>query len=417
MYIIIKEQAGAFQVTQEIVAVIRIADFALPSGIGVSQFTQEGGILVGTGSGTFIEKSPGADGKYLKYDSTQAGGVTADIPSFEVEDTTNHLINGGFNFAQRQAPGTLTTIADGGYSADRWKVTRENADIQFIRQDGSSEAGLVSPYYGQFKKITNAGKFLVCQPLEYLDTLKFRGRSISFQLQMKASTAKTIKIAVVELQAAGTADTLPTLVSSWGADSTDPTLGANLVAIDTPVACAVTTDWGTFQFTGTFPADSKNLLVMVWSDADFAANDTLSMAEAGVYYGTTQIAWTARQYAVELLLCNRYYWKTFRLDTAPATNIGINLGDHIFSAPAAGAVALRSPIYLPVPMRNETITLTLYNPAAANNEVRDVTGGLDCASSTCGAQTAKYIVINATGNAGSVVNDRMSVHVTAENEL
>jgi hypothetical protein len=370
---------------------------------------------VGTGAGTYVAKSPGANGLYLKYDSEAIGGVTADTPAVDIEDTTNHLLNGGFRFAQRQAPGTLTTITDGGYSADRWKITRENADLQYIRQDGSSEAGLVSAYYGQFKKITNAGKFLLCQPLEYVDTLKFRGRALNFQLQMKASAAKTIKIVIVELQAAGVADTLPTLVSSWNVDSTNPTLGANLVAIDTPVSCSVTTAWQTFQFTGTFPATSKNIMVMVWTDADFAANDTLSLAEAGLYLGTTLQSWAPRMIAQDELACRRYYWKSFEMNTAPVQNGGTG-GTLRIAALTAGATVQRSLTFrFPVEMF-KTPTMTSYNPSAANAEVRDATAGADCSSTTL-APNQNGFWLATTGAVGSAVGNALHFHVTADAEI
>jgi hypothetical protein len=294
------------KINKQTARVVRVYNRNVPEGITENSFTQKGGMLAGSGAGTFAELSPGSTGQYLTPDSSEPLGLKWQTPTLTIDDTTNHLINGGFNFAQRQAPGTLTTIADLAYGPDRWKVTRENADIQYIRVDGSSESGLTSPYFGKFKKITNTGKLLLCQPLEYLDTLKFRGKTVNFQLQMKASASKTIKIAVVELQTDGTADTLPTLVSAWGADGTDPTLGANLATIGTPVSCSVTTSWQTFQFTGSFPATSKNLIVMVWSNADFSVNDTLSLAEAGLYFGASIKTWTPRPIAQEDAACKRY---------------------------------------------------------------------------------------------------------------
>lgn len=306
-------------INNQTVRVLRVYNRNIPAGITEAEFTQKGGVLAGSGAGTFGELAPGSAGQYLTPDTAEPLGLKWETPTVTVDDTTNHLMNGGFIFAQRQTPGTLTTITDGSYGPDRWKMTRENADLQYIRVDGSSESGLISPYYGQFKKITNAGKLLICQPLEYLDTLKFRGKVLNFQLQMKASASKTIKIAIVELQSGGTADTLPTLVSAWGADGTDPTLGANLATIGTPISCSVTTAWQVFQFTGTFPATSKNLLVMVWSNADFAANDTLSLAEVGLYFGESQRSWTPRPIAQEVALCKRYYQKSYNVNTAPAT--------------------------------------------------------------------------------------------------
>lgn len=413
MIIILEEQVADIELTEQAAIIIETYDFDLPNGITASEYTGKGVILVGLGAGLFAAFPPGADGEYLVYDSSEALGVRSEIPSLTVNDTTNHLINGGFNFAQRQTPATLTTITDGSYGPDRWKMTRENADLQYRRVDASGESGLTSPYYGEFKKITNAGKMLMCQPLEKLDTLKFRGKVIGFQLGMKSNSARTMKIAVVELQAAGVADTLPTLVSAWGADGTDPTLGANLATISTPTSCSVTTSWQTFQFTGTFPSNSKNLLVMVWSNADCAVNDTLGMAEAGLYFGSTLRSWTPRHTSIELQLCRRYYWKTFELETAPAQSVSSSA--FRFIAGKAGGTTQYGSFALPAPMRI-TPTCTTYNISAANSQVRDGTAAADCSGTSVVAE-GSTIFINATGNASTAVGNRLHVHITADAEL
>lgn len=392
--------------------VVRVYNRNIPEGITEAEFTQKGGLLAGSGASTFGELPPGNTGEYLTPDSAEPLGLKWETPTITVDDTTNHLINGGFNFAQRQTPGTLTTIADLGYGADRWKMTRENADLQYVRQDASSETGLTSPYYGQFKKITNAGKLLLCQPLEYMDTLKFRGKAINFQLQMKASAAKTIKIAIVELQAAGTKDTLPAVVSAWGVDGTDPTLGTNLATIGTPVSCSVTTAWQTFQFTGTFPATAKNLLVMVWSDADFAANDTISLAEAGLYFGSSQRSWTPRPIHLDLAMCQRYYEKSYNIDIAPG--VGSYLGSNYF-IPSSAAVE----IYFRFGVRKRTSpTVTIYSPATTGTSgaIRNVTASTDLTSVTDGGASGEVgsMAYKATG---ATAGNEYTFHWTAAAEL
>jgi len=414
MLIIIAKNVNTLSIEKQVVLRVKIAAFNVPNGILQSSFTQKGSILVGLGDASFVEIPPGVDGEYLQYDSSEAAGIKSAVPSFDINDTTNHLINGGFDFAQEQTPETLTTIADGAYGPDQWKTTRENADLQYVRQDAASESGLASPYYGQFKKITNAGKFLICQPLDYMNSLKFRGTTINFQLQMKASDAKTIKIAVVELQAAGTKDTLPTLVSAWGADGTDPTLGANLAAILTPVSCSVTTAWQIFKFTGSVPANSKNLLVMAWSDADFAVNDTLGMAEAGLYFGESQRSWTPGKISEEMNNIFRYCWKTFTIDVAPAQNAGA-AGSFRFIAGKSGAGAIMATVQLPVKMRISP-TVTTYNPDAANAQVRNSTLGVDC-SATGTTPSESQILVSCTGHASNAVGDVQRFHLLAKAQL
>jgi len=414
MIIVVEKQSNQITVQKQVVLRVRILEFNLPSGITNQVFTQKGEILVGSGDGTYIVFPPGSDGTYLKYDSTQPGGLIAEVPTFTVNDVENKLLNGGFILAQRQAPGTLTTIADGGYGPDRWKCYRENADLQYRRVDASGETDLTSNYYGEFKKLTNAGKFLICQPLENLDTLRFRGSDLSFQIDMKSSAARTMRMAIVELQTGGTADTIPAVVSSWNADSTDPTLGTNLAVIGTPMSCAVTTSWQTFQFTGTFPTNSKNLLVMIWSNADVAVNDTVSMAEAGLYYGTALRSWSPRPVGMEIQLCQRYYWKTFALDTAPAQNVAA--GAFRFVSTKAGAAAI---YFQPkdVPVRQTTPTITTFNPNAANAQARDADAGADCSSISVTYSGSGFLYASCVGAAGTGVGSRIVLHFTVDAEL
>ena len=404
-------------INKQTARVVRVYNRNVPNGITEDAFTAKGDLLVGTGDGTYIAVAAGTDGEYLVFDSSQPAGIRTETPTITVDDTNNHLINGGFNFAQRQAPGTLTTVADLGYGADRWKMTRENADLQYIRVDGSSESGLTSPYFGQYKKITNSGKILICQPLEYLDTLKFRGKTVNFQLQMKASGSKTIKIAVVELQTGGTADTLPTLVSAWGADGTDPTLGTNLATIGTPTTCSVTTSWQTFQFTGSFPTTSKNLIVMVWSNADFAANDTLSLAEAGLYFGASIRTWTPIPISNDLRMCLRYYEKSFTLDTAPVQNAGGKTGEYQFNAGKAGAATNWSNTMPFSSVKRIAPTMTFYNPSAASAQIRDAVAAANFTGTTYNQRSIYGFNMTGTGAAGTAVGNICGVHWTADAEL
>lgn len=331
---------------------------------------------------------------------------------------TNQLINGGFDFAQRQDPATLTTYSANTYSADRWKVYAENASYQYQRQDGLAETGLTSQYFGAFKKITNAGKMLIYQIIEGRNSAALRGKAVTFQCQMKVSSAKTIRMGVFELATAGTIDTVPSpLVTAAGANSTDPTMGTNVAIITGAENKSVTTAMQTFSVTVTVPATSKNLIVAVWTDSQFAANDILYIAEAGLYAGSFTQGWTPRAVAQEILLCQRHYWKTFGLDTGPAQNVGDNTGEHHFPAPVAGASAERGPrIHFPVRMFG-TPTITTFNPAAANAQVRDNTASADCSSTATGNISTGGVNVSCTGNASTAVGNALRVHITAEAEL
>ena len=278
----------------------------------------------------------------VSFDGTAAITVTT---------VGNLLINGGFDFAQRQVPGTLTTLGTTDvYSADRWKVAWQNASIQYQRTDsvGVSETGITAERYGTFKQITNTGKFIVYQIIEGVNSQPMQGRAVIFQCKMKASASKTIRMAILELGSAGTQNTIPNPINSaFGADTVDPTWGANVTALGA-ASKSVTTSWTQFTVTGTVTATTKNLLVAVWTDSGFAANDTLSITEAGLFDGLNTQPWIPRLAQHELVLCNRYCY-LLGVSASPFINGGLGI--------KLSATVLRWWINMPV-MRTGSPTFT-----------------------------------------------------------
>ena len=232
----------------------------------------------------------------------------------------NYLINGGFPLAERQAPGTLTTIVDKKYGADRWQVSAENSSWQYQRLDATGISGLNSKYYGAWKKITNTGKGIFCQKIEGINCIPLHGKTITFKIKLAASSSKTIKIALLELQNAASIDTYPAaLASSFGANTVNPTWGTNVAVIGSVASCSVTTSISSFYVTGTVPTNSKGVAVAIWTDSQFAANDILYTAEAAVIISSAPHAWKERLLAEEKILAQRYYEKSYNQDVLPGT--------------------------------------------------------------------------------------------------
>lgn len=240
----------------------------------------------------------------------QTNGASSN-PSWTVSsggDLYNYLINGGFDLDVRMTTsGTLQTLTDKGWGADRWQVFAENASWQYARTDANAVSGLTSKYYGQWKKITNTGKGIFAQKVESFNTIPLRSKTVVFQIKLAASSSKTIKIALLELQTAATIDTFPAaLASAFGADTVNPTWGTNVAVIGSVASCSVTTSIQSFSVSGTVPADSKNLVCVVWTDSQFAANDILYMGEAGLFVSSSVQAWKPRLFPQEQQLAERY---------------------------------------------------------------------------------------------------------------
>ena len=119
----------------------------------------------------------------------------------------------------------------------------------------------------------------------------------------------------------------------------------------------------------------------------------------------------------ELARCQRYYQKSFDYAVAPAQNAGVNIGEQYWHANAAGAVTVSSPtIYLRPRMRVEPLP-TLFNPAAANAQARNVTDGADLTATAYSGLSETGFLVVATGTAGTALGELLSVHWTADAEL
>jgi hypothetical protein len=356
----------------------------------------------------------------------------------------NLVINGEFDFAQRQAPATLTAITQSttvrAFNADRWGVTLETAGGQYQRVDTNTapEAGYLARYYGKYKKITGAGKMFIVQTIEAGSCLHLRGRTCIIQVKMKYSVASALnmRIGLIQLNSSGTVDTMPAAFTSgtFNGTGTDPALGTNLAYIApraTPTGdgatingnggdCVLTTNWQRFSVCVDLPSNFKNLAIAIWSNAQMAINDELNIGEVGLYEGMEIRDWFPSVQSLQLHRAQRFCSKTFETDVAPAQNVGVGVTGYlrcILGKAAATALAAQFQWRFPVTMFKAP-TVTLYNPAAANAQVRQIGGTAADLTATATANiNMNSVDITATGAAGGTVGDQCGIHGLAESEL
>ena len=247
-------------------------------------------------------------GSTIKIDATGGGGG-------------NILINGGFDFAQRQAPATLTSIADDVYCADRWYALTQTAAIQYARAAGDTN----SQYAGQLKQNqAGAQRVGIAQIVEATNSLPFRGRSVRFQFRAKSSTTTALRAAILEWT--GTADSVTSdVVNDWTTATYTAGnffLAANLTITAVMASTNATTSYADFSVTGTLGNSVNNLIIIIWTEGTAAQNVTVDITQAGLYDGKVTVNWLPRQIAEELSLCQRYYEKSFSIDVAPANGNG-----------------------------------------------------------------------------------------------
>ena len=369
-------------------------------------------------------------------------GVISVLSETGLQDR-NVLTNGGLMVQQRVATAStaipaVSTTTRAGQVADRWAVTTGNATTTSWAQIdaiGAPETGLVSRYYGKITQATNAAKFIFSQFIIASDMAHLRGQRVRLSVKLKnfVGSNQTYKLGLLQLTTAGTVDVCPAFTSAIGADGVAPTWGTNLSAITpdaspTPengtvngsyVDITSTAAWVRSSATFTVPSDCKNLVWVLWKSAAGGATDSTGIAELQLTSNLEVIDFVQPPLAEELIRCQRFYCKTFAATTVPVTNVGINKGELMAVAGKAGAVA-NACIFawrFPVTMWKTPVTVTLYNPAAANALGRNITGTADLGATALTAQLDASVIAISTGVAATAVGDQCGIHITADAEL
>lgn len=120
----------------------------------------------------------------------------------------------------------------------------------------------------------------------------------------------------------------------------------------------------------------------------------------------------------ELSRCMRYYQKSFQYATAPATNSGTLLGAESVGSPVgASATLFLSKVTFATVMRGTPSSVVLYNPSAANNQIRNTTNSTDGTSSVAEniSSTGFRPACNTSGS--TAVGHSHQVHWSADAEL
>lgn len=350
--------------------------------------------------------------------------------------------NGGMRIQQRLATASaaiagISTTTRAGQVADRFAVTTSvasNLNWAQIDTAGTQEVGLQSRFYGSIISSSAGKKVMLSQVILSSDMSYLRGKKVrvSIKHNQKVGSGQTYRMGLLQLTNAGTVDTMPAfLTGAWSTTSSvDPAWGTNLSVIAPDASptgengtvgaswltiTSVATTWTKSSAVFTTPTSAKNLVFVFFSDATGGTTDNISLTEVMVTQGTEIVDYTPFPAAIELARCQRFFSKSFSIATVPAQNLGVTTGNIKWTAGVAGAVAgTWGRAQFPVEMWKAP-AVTLYNPAAANAQVRQIgaTAG-DCATSSAAQITTQSTDFTTTPGASAVVGTILGVHYSAE---
>lgn len=370
-------------------------------------------------------------GRYVLHDS----GTDIRFHSVPPEELLgNRIINGDMRIDQRNAGAALTPAdSTATYTIDRMRFMKVTAGTVTVQRDTDVPAG-----YGFVNSLkltvgTNdasvaAGDYVVIgQHVEGSAIPDFllglaSARKIVFSFWAKSSVTGTYGVS---------------LRNSAGNRSYVATFSIPVANVWKPYNIALTGDLTGTWLTTTGIGVQVNICLMAGTTSHGTA---LAWAASGAFSTSAQVNWmatnantffttgwqlklggTMTQFLPEnlgdsLLKCQRYYQKSFIQETAPVQNAGVDTGEQNAVAAVAGAAVLRIFTNFSTIMRASP-TVTLFNPAAANAQVRDRNVPGDCTDSVGEKITDRGFSVYAVGNAGTAAGNLIGVHWTASSEI
>ena len=326
----------------------------------------------------------------------------------------NLLVNADFSVDQRAA----TSIADDTYCLDCWYGLTQSANITIEAQKNQLIG--IPTSIRLLQANATAQRMGLAQIVEAANCRYLKNADVVLSGRVRCSVAAPVQYAI--LAWTGTSDAVTSdVVLDWASGSYTAGgffLGSSItvqaVGTITPAA-GVWTDISTI--TSTLSTVCNNVIVFFWTAGVAAQNVTLDLADIQLEPGDTATAFEQLPRDTITYHCFRYYQKSFSATTAPAQNTEPATAASFFQPVGASTAFFGHQINLAAPLRTLVYTITLYNPGAANAQVRNSAASSDCTLSAAVISGTEKFLINATTPAGTTAGQRLFVHWTADASL
>lgn len=299
----------------------------------------------------------------------------------------NKFVNGAMTVDQMNAGAvqTFTAGAAVAYCVDQWYASCTGANITGQRVAATGDY--------QFTGATSNTGTLFGQRMESADCADLVSQTVVCQSMVSSSTLTSV---------------------TWTAYSAD---AADNFSAKTQIATGAITITSTptrYSFTFNAGANAANGICIEFTTGALVAAATLR-------YGSAQLerAYIATEFEVlprafELERCQRFLEKSFPLETAPAQNTG-TFNTNFPQVVAAAAVQRWG---FPFKTRKRGApAITLYNPSAANAQIRDAVTSTDWTGSSVGSANEVGFNFSGTTPGGSAVGDTATVNWLADARL
>lgn len=394
-----------------------------PSGIYVPANLVAGDLIYGVSGNVGARLAVGNDGEAL---AVRNGAPIWTPPR---SGLINPIMNSTYNIWQ--AGNSFTSIASNTPHADGWNYFKggtgavhdlsRSTDVPAVSvTSGLANYSLLLDCTTADAAMDGADFIILSTTIEGYDWLPFAQRTISLSFWVKATKTGIYCVALrnaganrsyimeytVNASDVWEYKTLEAITASPSAGTWDYTTGSGLSVFWT-LMCGVNAQ----DVANTWVSANRLATANQVNGVDNTANNW-RLYGANMVLGSYAAPVMPMPYPMMLQRAQRYFCKTFPIETAPAQNTGSALGALVYRAGVAGVSNQGLRWQYPVRMRAAP-TVTLYNPSATNSNWRNVTDGADSgASSTDQLGESSVFVTNAQA-AGDAAGELLAVHAAA----
>lgn len=307
---------------------------------------------------------------------------------------TNYLINGNFDYFQRTIGPVAFDLTTDYYGPDRWILRRTGTSGSCTAERDADTSTL-----GNFLLLktlnTNTTYIYAFQRVESRWVEPLVGQNVIFGCWVWSTTA-------VDMYPS--AYTPNSTADNWSSDWLDLTyLGANTVSVPADT-------WTWLEFSFEVPADGKNGVMVGFRTGSYTAVTSLWIKNAVFHRGTEKLPdylVHTRTQQEEFAMCQRYYQKSFNINTDPGSS-----SDGRQETRVDGVNYAPCMVQFPVSMFSVP-TVTLYDNSGNSGKVT-VEGTPNISAA------AAYVGMNGFGFmsfSGQSIGDYVDFHYTASAEI
>jgi hypothetical protein len=309
----------------------------------------------------------------------------------------NAVFNGAMQVARRAVPSLSTAYQFGSVEGFAVKAGG-TVGAGTITQDTAATVGRTGyALHVSGATLTGSGEIYVRHRIESRDAKAFKNQTASFSAKVlhDVGSAVTVTIYVYKADAVNDFTTTTAIGNNGG----------------TSVASATATE---VQYESVAMGDCSNgIEIVIYFNCGAVTTKNFRVTEVQARPISIVLPFMNRPLAEELVRCGRRFKTSFKDGTAPATNPGSI--DHASSADSSGgSFAIVHSELFEVPMVKAP-TVTLYNPVAAANTIRNVTAASNIAGASSGSSATKLLIF--VNSVATTAADQLAVCWTADSEL